>query len=158
MKNEANWQKHGVRFEEAMTVFDDPLIVVIDDPNHSHEEDRYIAIGETSQRRLVVLSYTIRQDDEPRPISARIADMRERRRYVGADELRDEDDDDMQPYYDFSGGVRGKHYRGKRNPTIVCEIDEELAAYFPRTEDLNNALRMLIAEGRSPVQQQQQGV
>lgn len=147
-KDEANLRKHGIRFEEAITVFDDPLIVVIDDPEHSHGESRFLAMGATDERRLVVVSYTIRNDDLWL-ISARPAEARERRRYMAGDSIRDEDE--MRPYYDFSNGVRGKHYRGRPRTMVSYGIDAELAAYFPTSEDVNRALRMLVDEGRVPV-------
>ena len=147
-KNESNWQKHGVSFEEADTVFDDSLIIVIDDPEHSHEEDRYVAIGATCEHRLVVVSYTIR-NDEPWLISARMAEARERKKYMGADSIND--GGDIRPFYDFSGGVRGKHFRGRSRTMVSYGIDAEIAAYFPTSEDVNKALRTLIEEGRVPV-------
>ena len=57
--------------------------------------------------------------------------------------------DDMQPEYDFSGGVRGKYYRPGKT-TIRMTIDEDVARYFYSSELLNDALRKLIAEGRAP--------
>lgn len=146
-KDEANWTKHQIRFAEADAIFDDPLIVVINDPEHSDDENRYLAIGETKHRRVVVVSYTIR-DDEQWLISARVAEPRERRRYMAGDSIRDEDE--MRSYYDFSGGVRGKHYRGRPRTMVSYGVEAEIAAYFPTDEDLNNALRMLISEGRVP--------
>ena len=59
-KTVSNRSKHGVSFEEAKTVFDDPLYVDFYDPNHSEEEDRYLIVGESSQRRLLIASYTER--------------------------------------------------------------------------------------------------
>ena len=56
----SNLSKHGVSFEEAKTVFDDPLYVDFYDPAHSDEEDRYLIVGESSQRRLLIASYTER--------------------------------------------------------------------------------------------------
>ena len=56
----ANLEKHGVSFEEAKTVFDDPLYVDFYDPDHSADEHRYIIIGESQQGRLLVVSYTER--------------------------------------------------------------------------------------------------
>ena len=54
----ANLAKHGVSFEEAKTIFDDPLYVDFYDPDHSVDEHRYIIIGESKQRRLIIVSYT----------------------------------------------------------------------------------------------------
>lgn len=54
--------KHGLSFEEARTVFDDPLYVDLYDPDHSDEEDRYIIVGESQQGNLLIVSYTERAD------------------------------------------------------------------------------------------------
>lgn len=59
-KAEANLKKHGVLFDEAETVFDDPLFVIFADPDHSFEENRFIIMGESTQNRLLVVSYTER--------------------------------------------------------------------------------------------------
>ena len=79
-KAEANLSKHGVSFDEAKTVFDDPLYIDFYDPDHSDDEDRYIIIGESQQRRLLIVSYTER-DRQTRLISAREATRREREDY-----------------------------------------------------------------------------
>lgn len=67
-------------FEEAQTVFDDPLYVDFYDPDHSDMENRFILIGLSNQNRLLVISYTERQD-VTRLISARTATRREREAY-----------------------------------------------------------------------------
>ena len=59
-KAAANLSKHGVSFDEAMTIFDDPLYVDFYDPDHSSDENRYIIIGESQQGRLLMASYTER--------------------------------------------------------------------------------------------------
>jgi uncharacterized protein len=79
-KAAANLAKHGVSFEEARTVFDDPLYVDFYDPNHSSEEHRYIIIGESRQGRLLLVSYTER-GDVTRLISAREVTRSEREAY-----------------------------------------------------------------------------
>jgi hypothetical protein len=76
----ANLAKHGVSFEEAKTIFDDPLYVDFYDPDHSVDEHRYIIIGESKQRRLIIVSYTER-DDVVRLISAREVTRSERETY-----------------------------------------------------------------------------
>jgi uncharacterized protein len=75
-----NLSKHGVSFEEAKTVFDDPLYVDFYDPAHSEEEDRYLIVGESSQRRLLIASYTER-GNLIRLISAREVTRTERKVY-----------------------------------------------------------------------------
>ena len=75
-----NLSKHGVSFEEAKTVFDDPLYVDFYDPAHSDEEDRYLIVGESSQKRLLIASYTER-GNLIRLISAREVTRIERKVY-----------------------------------------------------------------------------
>ncbi len=59
------------------------------------------------------------------------------------DRLRDQDDDDyMRPEYDFTGGVRGKYYRGRE--VVWVRLDEELAKYFPTPESVTEALRTIM--------------
>jgi uncharacterized protein len=79
-KNLLNQQKHRVSFEEAATVFADPLEIMIDDPDHSSAEHRFISIGESLKGRLLVVSYTER-DDRIRIICARKPTRNERREY-----------------------------------------------------------------------------
>lgn len=65
-----NLRKHGVSFAEAATVFDDPLSVTVPDPDHSAAEDRLIIVGQSHQRRLLIVSFAERED-RFRIISAR---------------------------------------------------------------------------------------
>lgn len=75
-----NEQKHGVSFDEAVTVFEDPLSLTIVDEAHSEEEDRCVDIGESRSGRLLVVVYTER-DETIRIISCRPATSAERRTY-----------------------------------------------------------------------------
>jgi uncharacterized DUF497 family protein len=79
-KAEQNLRKHRVSFEEARTVFGDPFAITIPDPQHSTRESRYVDIGYSSQRRLLVVVYTEREPNI-RIISCRPATQRERRVY-----------------------------------------------------------------------------
>ena len=79
-KASKNLRKHGVSFDEATTVFGDPLAITYPDPEHSFEEDRFLTFGFSSQGRLIVVSHTDR-DDKIRPISAREMTRRERGDY-----------------------------------------------------------------------------
>jgi uncharacterized protein len=79
-KAEANLGKHGVAFEEAQTVYDDPLYVDFYDPDHSYDEHRYIIIGQSNRGRLLLVSYTER-DGVIRLISAREVTPAERKAY-----------------------------------------------------------------------------
>jgi hypothetical protein len=75
-----NVRKHTVSFEEASTVFADTLARTVYDPLHSDEEDRFVLLGGSLQRRLLVVVFTDR-DDRIRIISARVATWRERKDY-----------------------------------------------------------------------------
>jgi len=82
-KADQNLKNHRVSFDEALTVFDDPLFLVISDPDHSAQENRYVIMGESNQNRLLVVVYTERPATI-RLISARKASRRERRAYEEA--------------------------------------------------------------------------
>lgn len=79
-KAAANLSKHGVSFDEAKTVFDDPLYVDFYDPDHSYDEHRYIIIGQSQPGRLLIVSYTER-GNVIRLIGARRTTRREREGY-----------------------------------------------------------------------------
>lgn len=74
--------KHGVSFEEAKTAFLDENARLMEDPDHSQEEDRFILLGLSARRRLLVVCHCYREDnDQIRIISARKANRPERRQY-----------------------------------------------------------------------------
>ena len=73
-------KKHGVSFEEAATVFGDPLSLTIQDPRHSQGEERLVIVGESLRRRTLVVVHTEHQD-VIRIISARVATRHERKTY-----------------------------------------------------------------------------
>lgn len=79
-KAEANLSRHEVPFDEATTVFDDPLYIDFYDPDHSDEEERYIVIGKSQKHRILIVSYTER-NNKVRLISARKATRKEREDY-----------------------------------------------------------------------------
>lgn len=75
-----NLVKHGVPFDEASTVFGDPLAGTILDPRHSSDELRFVTIGLSARERLIVVAHAER-NDRIRIISARRATRREKRKY-----------------------------------------------------------------------------
>ena len=79
-KAEMNLAKHGVGFDEAKTVFNDPRAISIANLDHSVDEQRYIVIGISNRLRVLTVSYTERGDNM-RIISARKATTRERNNY-----------------------------------------------------------------------------
>lgn len=79
-KAAANARRHGVEFAEAMTIFGDPLELTIVDPDHSHDEWRFVSIGGSVAGRLLVVAYTEREG-RTRIINAREASSQERKSY-----------------------------------------------------------------------------
>ena len=79
-KASGNFEKHGVSFEEAKSIFNDPLYVDFYDPDHSVDEHRYIIIGQSERSRLLIVSYTERHD-RIRLINARELTRAEREAY-----------------------------------------------------------------------------
>ena len=81
-KAAANLRKHGVGFEEAAEVFDDPNLVENEDASHSYDEARFVIIGYSASRLLLVV-FTERRGDVIRIISARLPTPSERKLYEG---------------------------------------------------------------------------
>lgn len=79
-KAKVNLAKHGVSFEEAMTVFGDLLARIFDDEEHSEDEKREIIVGHSIQQHLVLVSFTC-VEDTIRLLSARKATRQERKDY-----------------------------------------------------------------------------
>jgi uncharacterized DUF497 family protein len=79
-KAAANLLKHGVSFEEAATVFGDPLSDTFDDPDHSAEEHRFVIIGMSERGKMLIVAHTD-DGDIVRIISAREPTRREREFY-----------------------------------------------------------------------------
>jgi len=79
-KAKSNLKKHGVSFEEGATIFNDPMIATILDPDHSKDEERFISIGMSVIRRLLSVIHTYRKD-RLRLISARKATKAEKKNY-----------------------------------------------------------------------------
>lgn len=79
-KATSNERKHRVTFEEASTVLSDFLSITIPDPLHPGDEERLVTIGQSDRRRTLVVVHAER-GDVIRPISARMANAHERKKY-----------------------------------------------------------------------------
>jgi uncharacterized DUF497 family protein len=79
-KDAQNLAKHGVSFEEASSVFGDPFALTIDDPDHSHDEDRFLTTGSSFRQRVIIVAHTDRAE-RIRIISAREVTAAERQIY-----------------------------------------------------------------------------
>ena len=82
-KADRNAAKHGVTFEEAKTIFNDPVAMTVFDPDQSDEEDRWLDVGLSAQGRLLVVWYTER-GERIRIIGSRRATKAEERAYAHA--------------------------------------------------------------------------
>jgi len=81
-KSKANAKKHGVSFDEAQTVFSDEKALLLDDPDHSDTEDRFILLGLSAALRILVVVHTYQEKaGQIRLISARKATPTERAGY-----------------------------------------------------------------------------
>lgn len=79
-KAEANYARHRIDFQEALTVFRDPLARIFDDEEHSEDEPREIIIGRSMKQRLILVCFTVR-GIRIRIIGARKATRLERKDY-----------------------------------------------------------------------------
>jgi uncharacterized DUF497 family protein len=79
-KNRQNISKYKIDFDEAKTIFDDPMQISMSDPDHSFDELRFITIGMSEQNRLLIIAHTF-SDDKIRIITARKPTRRERKNY-----------------------------------------------------------------------------
>lgn len=80
-KAASNLAKHGVSFDEACSVFGDPLATTVRDPDHSVGEERWLTTGESHRGRLLVVWHTNREETRIRVVGARQATPSERRTY-----------------------------------------------------------------------------
>ena len=81
-KNQANQRKHRVSFEEAQTIFFDPMTKVASDPEHSASEDRFVAVGHSSNFRLLLVIHCYREEEGViRIVSARKVTQSERKQF-----------------------------------------------------------------------------
>jgi uncharacterized protein len=81
VKAKNNIRKHGVSFDEAVTVFKDPLAFIFDDRTHSEQEHREIIIGVSALQRMVLVCFVERLEDIVRIISVRAATRQEIKDY-----------------------------------------------------------------------------
>jgi uncharacterized protein len=83
-KAEINRRKHRVTFDEATTAFGDPLALLAPDHDHSENEERFLVLGMSNRRRLLVVAFAERPP-YTRLISARLATKKERKQYEEID-------------------------------------------------------------------------
>ncbi len=131
-KNDINKKKHRISFEEAKTVFYDENALVINDPEHSQEEDRFIILGVSDKTNLLVVCHCYRESDSViRIISARKATTTETNQYNNF-----QDGDIMREEYDFSNAKRNP-YAKKLKKQITINIDIETVDYFKKQSEIS---------------------
>ncbi len=142
-KAKKNLRKHKVSFDEAITVFYDPLSATFDDPDHSIDEERFITIGYSSRGRLLVVSHTEREKQYALSVRGvqppmKGKDMKVKKKKVN-DELRSEYN------FDYSKAVRGKYYKHILDEgTNVVMLEPDIAEAFRDSAAVNDALRSLL--------------
>jgi uncharacterized DUF497 family protein len=139
-----NLKKHGVSFDEATTVFGDPLNVLVPDPDHGLGERRYLLLGMFNRQRLLVVAFA------ERPPRTRLISARRPTRMSGvsmkkkASRTRTRSDrDTMRCDYDFSKGVRGATASRYAKGANVVVIDPSVLDVFPDAASVNETLRAL---------------
>jgi len=159
-KAQSNLKKHGIAFEEGVTVFLDPLS--ISDPDHSEQEQRYIDIG-TSDRGCVLVSFIPNEAETSASSAAARQQVQNDNSMMTADMKKT--GKEMRSEYDFTGGVRGKHHKmmqegysvsvHKENGEVETQdfmprkddiiiLEPDLRLYFLDSESVNRALRCLV--------------
>lgn len=144
-KAAANLRKHRVSFDEAITVFADPLRSTVSDEEHSLDEQRFISIGQSTRGRILfvvtlkptLLCASLARASPLRPSESNM------KKSAKLDPLAE------RPDLDFSKGVRGRYTNLLAKGTNLAIIDPALHPYFPDSESVNRALRAFLAIGES---------
>ena len=142
-KAKSNLAKHGVGFEEASTIFGDPLSLTIPDPEHSLSEGRYITMGRALPTNCS-LSFTPNEaiifvsSAQDRPADESASFMKKSSNKTGRRPMRDE--------YDFSQGKRGKYLRRYAHGTNVVVLEPDVAKVFSNSKSVNASLRKIIRQ------------
>jgi hypothetical protein len=151
-KASQNQLKHGVSFHEAATVFEDPLAMTYNDPDHSISERRFITAGMSEAGRVLIVAHADRAEGI-RVMSARKTTRRERNAMKPKNEKQKRGDEPRREY-DLSklqGGIRGKYSARFKAGTNIVLLSPDVAEYFSDDQSVNSALRKLIRLSKSPV-------
>ncbi len=146
-KAESNRRKHKVTFDEAVSVFYDPLSATFPDPDSPSTEQRLVTVGQSSQDRLLVVVHT--EQDETIRLS--VHGWLQRMSANGMKAKRTNEVAQMRAEYDFdySKAVRGKYYKRllKEGSNVVI-LDRDVAKAFPDSASVNKALRSVLKSKR----------
>ena len=145
-KAKSNLRKHGISFQEAMTIFGDELSASVYDWKHSDAEDRYLTMGTSVEGNLLIVAHTYR-GQIIRIVSAKKSPGANER--IMKMEISDQEphDDDLEPEYDFRsmGKVeRGKFAKQYHERLRVIRLAEDVAPAFADEAAVNDALRKYL--------------
>ena len=139
-KADINRRKHGVEFDEATTVFGDPLAGTFPDADHSLGSSALSPLAR-HQRGNSWWCHT------PKMWRNSASSVQDRRLLTRERSMKPEDSqDDLQPEYDFdfSKAVRGKYYKQYREGSNVVVLEPDVAAAFTNADAVNQALRAML--------------
>jgi uncharacterized DUF497 family protein len=153
VKAKINLEKHGVSFEEAMTVFGDDDSITMLDFGHSDEEDRFMDLGRSKNGNTLIVAHKEREkirfelSRQDQQIAKNEDFMKKTRKHVTNGKS-----EEMLSNYNFTGGVRGKyakryredvtiHLLGDSEDTRLVVLDEDIGKVFPDAKSVNAALR-----------------
>ena len=132
-KNKLNVQNHQVSFEEAKEVFLDPMHISKLDHRFDYFEERWITLGTTKDKILVVANMFFDENGEEiiRIISARRANQKKGYFMSNIKEREKYDNYEMLDDYDFSEGIRGRFYEPKKIP-VSLRLDNDIVLFFKK--------------------------
>jgi uncharacterized DUF497 family protein len=141
-----------IAFEEAATVFGDPLSLTLPDPDHSNDESRFITVGNSIDGKLLLVSHTDR-DEKIRIISVREATKRERKFY-GRRKLNQKTETSSAQSMIFKTKRRstGEYVKGYRAGTNLVLLAPDVSKAFPNEEAVNEALRLLMKIAQTQIE------
>ncbi|MBI3524724.1 MAG: BrnT family toxin [Betaproteobacteria bacterium] len=134
-KAASNLRKHGISFDEAVSVFADDLALTFADTDHFESEDRSRTYGISNKGRLLVVVHTERR------YNVRIISARKATRYVAKS---DQDIPELRRAQ-LGVGVRGKYFRHFTQGSNVVVLQPEIQKAFPTSEAVNKALASMLA-------------
>ncbi len=147
-KATANLAMHGVSFDEALTVFADPLARIFDDEDHSLTECREIVIGRSRMERLLLVSspfavmeFGFSAREKPREGSVRIMKKTSSRK-----KSRTSNSEMRREYrFDYSKAKPNRFASRMKAGTVAIILDPDVAAVFDSSESVNALLRSVIS-------------
>ncbi len=142
-----NLASHDVSFDEAATVFGDPLGRIVDDPRHSVEEERFVLLGLSRRHRLLAVMFVAETQFGSSARGARhaLSDQTMKKQHSKTQRTDRVEKDEILPEYDFSRGRRNRYASRYAAGSVVVVLDPDVAAAFPNSRVAKAALRALAA-------------